>query len=828
MVITTQRSPLLLRILKWTALGLTGVMLLIACLAIIYLASTKNSPSGSDRLLGLNDTVSIGFDASDIPHIKAATASDALFALGFLHATERSWQMEINRRLAAGRLSEILGEDTLKIDRFIRTVGIKYSAERQYERYPVEAKRLLQAYADGVNAGNAKLGWALPVEYFLTGSKPGHWSPTDSVAWMLMMAMDLGGNWQKELQRLELSRDLTTAQIWEVLPPYTQGNPVTKMDFAALYKNMGIFASTDASKSIKPLGIQDVRQPDTKQDQLLRALLPGGIEGIGSNNWALSGKRTVSGKPLLANDPHLGLSAPALWYFARLEAPGMNVIGATLPGIPAVVLGRTDSIAWSFTNTGPDVQDLFIEELNPANPGQYRTPDGMAAFLVREEVIEIKNKPAHHFIVKQSRHGPIISETYDRAKNLINTDRFALALRWTALDLDNQSVIGLLDMNRATNLEGFKKALHKNYAPMQNVVMADTAGNIAFQAAGVAPKRTLHQGLYGVAPAPGWDKQYDWQGYIPFDQLPTLDNPEQGWIATANQQILATNNPNPLTGDWELPFRYERITALLQAKQQHDFAAMRTMQGDTLSLAATPLLPLFKATQSTHSSAAAAKAIVAGFDGDMRIDSSGALLFNAWVDQLTRHLFSRLGDYFSFEYGKRHFRNALLEQLSNPNSPWCDSPKTESIENCAQASQQAMDKALEYLSAQYGSDPANWKWGNAHIAVSEHRPFSRVPFLNRVFNITAPFPGDGFTINVGRPELGKHQNPFETKQAASLRTVFDLADLEQSTFIYQTGQSGWVQSKLYRNLNPLWASNQALPLQMKPSNFQRQLELRPK
>jgi penicillin amidase len=252
------------------------------------------------------------------------------------------------------------------------------------------------------------------------------------------------------------------------------------------------------------------------------------------------------------------------------------------------------------------------------------------------------------------------------------------------------------------------------------------------------------------------------------------------------------------------------------------------MQGDTLSLAATPLLPLFKATQSTHSSASAAQAIIAGFDGDMRKDSSGALLFNAWVDQLTRHLFSRLGDYFSFEYGKRHFRNALLEQLSNPNSLWCDSPKTEGVENCAQASQQAMDKALEYLNAHYGSDPSNWKWGNAHIAISEHRPFSRVPFLNRVFNITVPFPGDGFTINVGRPELGKHKNPFETKQAASLRTVFDLADLEQSTFIYQTGQSGWVQSRLYRNLNPLWADNQALPLQMKPATIQRQLELRPK
>jgi penicillin amidase len=828
MVATTRRSNSVFRILKWISLGVAGMITLIACLGLAYWLATKNSPSGSVRMLGLNDAVSIGFDASEIPHIKATTAGDALFALGFLHATERSWQMEINRRLAAGRLSEILGEDTLKIDRFIRTVGIKYSAERQYERYPVEAKRLLQAYADGVNAGNAKLGWALPLEYFLTRSRPGHWSPTDSVAWMLMMAMDLGGNWQKELQRLELSRDLSTAQIWEVLPPYTPGNPVTKMDFAALYKNMGIFANTDASKTINPLGIQDVRRPETKQDQMLHALLPGGIEGIGSNNWVLSGKRTVSGKPLLANDPHLGLSAPALWYFARLEAPGLNVIGATLPGIPAVVLGRTDSIAWGFTNTGPDVQDLFIEELNPANPGQYLTPDGMAAFFVREEVIEIRNKPAHRFIVKQSRHGPIISEAYDRARNLINTDRFALALRWTALDLDNQSVIGLLDMNRATNLETFKKALRKNYAPMQNVVMADTSGNIAFQVSGVAPKRTLHQGLYGIAPAPGWDKQYDWQGYIPFDQLPALDNPEQAWIATANQQILATNNPNPLTGDWELPFRYERITALLQAKPQHDFASMRTMQGDTLSLAATPLLPLFKSTQSTHSSAAAAKAIIASFDGDMRIDSSGALLFNAWVDQLTRHLFSRLGDYFSFEYGKRHFRNALLEQLSNPNSPWCDSLGTEGVESCAQASQLALDKALEYLTTQYGSDPGNWKWGDAHIAVSEHRPISRVPLLNRLFNITTPFPGDGFTINVGRPELGRHKNPFETKQAASLRTVFDLADLEQSTFIYQTGQSGWAQSKLYRNLNPLWASNQALPLQMKPSTFGRQLELRPK
>ncbi|MDP3620763.1 MAG: penicillin acylase family protein [Polynucleobacter sp.] len=821
------QTALVFRLIKWAALGLSAFFIFALCFFLFYLISTNNSPSGKRVLHGLSGKVNIDFDASDIPHIKASTPSDALFALGFLHATERSWQMEINRRLAAGRLSEILGPNTLKIDRFIRTVGLKHAAEKQFDRYPVEGKRLLQAYADGVNAGNAKLGWALPIEYALTQSKPGHWSPTDSVAWMLMMAMDLGGNWQKELQRLELSRDLTTAQIWQVLPPYTPCNPVSTMDFAKLYHEMGIFAVRDSANPIKPLGIQDVRVPSTP-DQGMSAWLPGGIEGIGSNNWALSGKLTSTGKPLLANDPHLGLSAPALWYFAHLEAPGLNAIGATLPGIPAVVLGRTDRIAWSFTNTGPDVQDLFIEQLDPQNPGYYRTPEGMTPFWIREEVIEIKNNPPHRFIVKESRHGPIISDTYDRASALIDTKRFALALRWTALDLENQSVMGLLEMNRATSLDAFKAALRKNHAPMQSVVMADTEGNIAMQVAGVAPKRTLRQGLYGVAPAPGWEKQYDWNGYVPFEQLPSNTNPEQGWIATANQQIIAANDPNPLTGDWELPFRYERITELIEAKPKHDLESMRAMQGDTLSLAAKPLLALFKSSQSSHPNAAAAQSMIADFNGDMRKDSSAALLFNAWADQLTRQLFSRLGKYFTLEYGKRHFRNALLEQLANPNSPWCDSPTTTAVETCAQASNLAMDQALDYLSKHYGNNPAEWKWGDAHIAISEHRPFSRVPLLNRIFNITTPFPGDGFTVNVGRPELGNRKRPFETKQAPSLRTVFDLADLERSTFIYQTGQSGWVQSKLYRNLNPLWAENQALPLQMKPKDIGRQLELSPK
>ena len=804
----------LLKVIFW--LGSTTLVLSIA-VAVIYLVSAHTNPSGKRVSQSLGDAVSITFDESDIPHIQAKSSGDALFALGYLHASERSWQMEVNRRLASGRLSEILGKETLAIDRFIRTLGIKHAAEMQFDRYPIATKRLLQSYADGVNAGNAHLGWALPLEYFLTGSKPGHWSPTDSVAWMLMMALDLGGNWHQELQRLELSQFLTTKQVWEVMPAYTPGEPVSNIDFAKMYRDMNVF-------NPNPL----TRDPKSKKlpaTELALNEVLGGREGIGSNNWALNGKLTVSGKPLLANDPHLGLSTPAIWYMAHLDAPGLKVIGATLPGIPAVVLGRTDKFAWSFTNTGPDVQDLYIEQLDPKNPSVYRGPDGPLAFKVRQEIIDIKGELPLRFIVKETRHGPVISESYARAKRVIDTDRFVLALRWTALDVENQSVAGLMEMNQAKDLDAFKLALRKNYAPMQNVVMADVDGNISYQAAGVAPKRTLHQGLYGVAPAPGWEKQYDWTGYVPFDQLPSSNNPDANWIATANQKILANNDPNPLTGDWELPTRYDRIVELIKGTSSHDLTSMKSMQADTLSLGATPLLDLFKSAQSKHPLAQQAFELSRNFDGDMKVDSTGALIFNAWADQLTRGLFSRLGYLFTENYGNRSFRQALILQLQDPNSPWCNDPQTELFESCADASNTALDRALEQLSSQLGSNPKNWTWGSTHIAVSEHRPFSKVPLLGSFFNLTQPFPGDSFSINVGRLELLRATNPFETKQAPSLRTLYDLADLEQSLFIYQTGQSGWVQSKLYRNMNTLWAKNEYLPLQMKPAKISRQLNL---
>ena len=808
------------RITLFSALALITVLVIIVA---TYLLSAHTELSGKRVIQGLNEAVSIQFDTNEIPHIKAKNPSDALFALGYLHASERSWQMEINRRLAAGRLSEILGEETVKIDRFMRTLGIKRAAENQLERYPIEAKRLLQAYADGVNAGNTNLGWALPLEYFLTRSKPGYFSAADSVAWMLVMALDLGGNWQKELQRLGLAQYLTTAQVWEVMPPYPDTKPVSNVDFSKLYQDLQVYPATKTAQTNAATVTQD------KADLQLSHFLPGGKDGIGSNNWVISGNKTASGKPLLANDPHLGLSAPSAWYFVHIDAPKLQVIGATMPGIPAVIIGRTKQIAWGFTNTNPDVQDLYLEQFDLKSSGLYRGPDGPLPFRVREEIIDIKGENSFRFIVKESRHGPIISDAYELAKNTIDAKRYALALRWTALDLENQSLATLLDMNRAESIDELKNSLRHFYAPMQNIVMADTLGNIALQVAGVAPKRTLYQGLYGIAPVPGWDRQYDWTSYIPFDQLPAITNPTEGWLASANQQILADYNSNPLTADWELPFRYDRIKQLLEAQNKHDLNSMRAIQGDTLSLGATPLLELFKSVQSNHPLSNSAKQITNTFAGDMVANSAAPTIFNAWVDQLTRLLFSRLGDLFKQEYGKRRqFREALILQLANPNSPWCDQPSSTTVENCAETAKLAYDLALDQLSSAYGPDPQKWLWGQAHLAVAEHRPFSKVPLLNKIFNLVNPFPGDSFSVNVGRLELGKSASPFNTKQAASMRIIFDFANLDQSTFIYPTGQSGWVQSSRYRNLNALWANNEALPLTSKPTSYSRQLDLAPK
>ena len=810
------------KILKRLAIAAAGMLILALSALLIYFLSTKTKLDGEFTAPGLSAAVTIKFDENAIPHIQAQTNEDALFALGYLHASERPWQMEFNRRLASGKLSEILGPSTLGIDKFIRTLGIRRAAEKQFENYPIESKRMIQAYSDGVNEAYKRLGWALPPEFMILGTTPGIWSPADTVAWSLMMALDLGGNWNKEFLRLELSQSIDTAHIWEVLPPYQGESPATTMNFAQMYRDLGIFKSTEGSKKIA-------------EHQAFLEQLPGGVEGIGSNNWVVGSQKSATDKPWLANDPHLGLTTPAVWYFAHIDAPDIKTIGATLPGLPIVVLGRTSQLAWGFTNTNPDVQDLYIEAIDQHNASRYQLPGGgHENFIFREETIAIKGQAAERFIVRESRHGPVISDAYDRAKDLINTDRYALALRWTALDTANQTLVAGLDMNRATNLDEFKTALKNYYAPMQNIVMADTNGNIAYRAIGAVPKRNKGQGLYGVAPALGWEKQYDWNGYLPLDALPKEDNPPKGWIATANQRVSAANNPNPLTSDWNSPFRFERIESLLQTTDQHTLSSMKAIQTDTLSLSAKELLPYLQAAQSNHPLAAEAKSILANYDGQMNRDSVAATIFNAWAEQLTRRLFEKkLGASFAIEHGKRSFRpgvHKIVQMYANGQAGteyWCDKPETPEVENCGQAFDESFTLALEMLSDQLGKKPSSWRWGDVHIAVSEHRPFSKVALLRNRFEVKRSTPGDNFSINVGSMDHSNPNNPFVVTEAPSLRAIYDFSNMDQSQFIYQTGQSGWVNSRNYDNFADTWSKQGYLTLTMAPSTITHTATLKP-
>ncbi len=833
---------------------------LLAAAAAVYITRAFPALDGELRVAGLAASVSVERDGADVTHIKAASPRDAWLALGYVHAQERGWQLEFNRRVMHGELSEVLGQATLDTDKLMRTLGIMEAAERQWQVLPAEGRAALQAYSDGINAFYADSTQALSPEFHILGVTPGGqagqpWTPQDSIGWSLMMALDLGGNWGNEFARLSAAKVLTTQQLWQLFTPYPGEAPASKTDFARLYADLGIYKNTPdaiktgatSARSIRAGGqFEHESRPEAvaglARDIAAWAADIGTSEGKGSNNWVVPGSRTRSGKPLLANDPHLGLSAPAIWYFARLQAPagkaadgssqpGLDVIGATLPGLPFVVLGRTGKVAWGFTNTGPDVQDLYLEQINPANPLQYRVPAGAgqspwADFKTRSETIRVKGQPDVTLAVRSSRHGPVLSDVQKPHADVLDTGKYVLALRWSALETDNRTVLAGLRANRAQSVDELVAAYADHHSPMQNVVIADVAGKVAYKAIGKVPLRQPDNDIRGIAPAPGWIARYDWAGWLPYAQTPQTDAVAigaKGWFANANQSVTPPGYDHFMGQDWVVPYRFDRIEKLLAAVPQHDLASMQQIQGDVLSLATVKLLPLLQKTASQHPLAKDAQAALAGFDGTMAAGSAAPLIFSAWVDELTRGVVGgKLGEQrFMSMYGKRHFRSAIEEIVERNDAFWCGAA------GCGAQSTAALDRALDRLQAKYGAAPAQWKWGDAHPALSAHRPFGSVAALARLFDVTVPTAGDSFTVNVGQYWPNDEKTPFANRHAASLRAVYDLENLENSRFIYQTGQSGLVFSSRYRDMQSTWAEVGYRPLQMNPAAMAHQLTLKP-
>jgi penicillin amidase len=790
------------RLLYGLLLTLLILVALLFAAGLVYRWWSLPKTSGTQDVPGLAAAVDVVRDGEGIPHIYAANAADAWFALGYVHAQDRLWQMTFNRRIAAGRLAEILGPSALPTDRYLRTLGVRANAEQQWLQQDAATKAVLQRYADGVNAYLAHRRGPLPPEFILTGApQPEAWSPVDSLAWVTMMAWDLSGNGNTELLRMRLAGHLSKKQIDEFLPPYPGNDGVADpvlptADYTALYKNLGALA--------KSMALANEAAP------------PGLTEGKGSNNWVVSGAHTQSGKPLLANDPHLALGAPSLWYLASITAPGLNVIGATVPGLPAVALGRNDHIAWGATNTAPDTQDFYIEE---TDGNKVKTPTGWQPLVTHQEIIHVKGQADEVLTVRMSRHGPLLSDVAGPAQTglgALGGKHFALAFDWVALRPDDHTLAAFVKLNQADNWADFVTALSEYSSPQQNFVYADTDGNIGFLAPGRIPIRAADNDLMGQAPAPGWDARYDWTGFIAFDQLPTRFNPPSGQIVTANQKVVEPGYQPFLTAEWTPPYRAKRIEQLLASNQHHSIASFALLQADQTSLAEKELLPLLLQTAPSNNTAADALKRLASWDGKMDATRVEPSIYHAWLLQLAKLIEQdKLGEpLFSETWSERPV--FLLNVLHNQDGQgrWCDDTRTEAIETCDELKTHALDLALADLTAHYGNDPRKWQWGRLHQARAVHAPFDHVAYLAPLFDLISPVGGDSETIDVGQFRAGQGEHPFAAYHAPSLRGIYDLSAPEQSVFIESTGESGSVLSPFYSNMEKRWVDVGYLPMQL--------------
>ena len=766
---------------SWLRRIAAGVAVLLAIVlggAYLLVESARPQTEGTVALAGLDAPVSILRDRYGVPRIVAASERDAYFALGYVHAQDRFFQMEFMRRAGAGRLSEIVGAPTLPMDRWMRVLGLYRLAEAALQRLSPQVVDSLEAYAKGVNAYLDSHSGLVSVELALTFAIPEKWRPADSLVWGRLMGMRLSANSRAETLRARLSEVLPTERIDELWPDI----------------------SRDAPPTIAALG----------RPSLFRALLANWPEAIApvtaSNVWAVSGAHTESGSPILANDPHLGFRAPGLWYLARIETPTLTLTGATVPGVPLTVLGHNGSIAWGLTTTDSDTEDLFVERVDPDDPNRYLTPDGSLPFDIRVERIGVRGGEDETLIVRSTRHGPVISDVDGKAGSVAKPGH-VVALAAAALSEDDLTGEAVWRLNRARTWEEFNAALAFFHSPHQNVVYADIAGNIGVVAPGRVPIRRAGDGLY---PVPGWTGEHDWIGFIPYDALPRVFNPESGRIVNANHPVVGPDYPYRLGHGDTPPYRAARIHALLDSGGSRTTAAAGAMQNDSVSLAARALLPEMLRMVRETDRRSTALALLRGWDGTMDRRRAEPLIFVAWLRALNRSLYAdETGDAF---LGVWRLRPIFVQETLKRGGEWCDNTATASRETCRQVVGEALDDALSELRHRFGGGPADWRWGEAHYAHFRHPVFGWIPLLDRLADIRIPVNGGAFTVNRGQHRSARSDSPYVSVHGAGYRAVYDLADLDRSLFIQATGQSGHLTSPHYRDMTPLWRDGMFLTL----------------
>ena len=736
--------------------ALAGVVVVIAAGGWLYLRSSLPQTDGTVVVGGLSAPVSITRDAHGIPTIVAKTDTDAAFALGYVHAQDRLFQMDLMRRYGAGRLSEWFGAVALPADRFTRTFGFYRTAKAQYAHLSPTVRSVLDAYAAGVNAWIATRSGALPPEYAVLRVGVEAWKPADTLVWGKIMDWQLAANFRGELLRARLLQHVTPAELAVLYPPYPANAPVTGKQ-AALSR--------------------------TLLDRLAAALPPGSAEPTrASNNWAVAGSRTVSGKPLLANDTHLGFNSPGVWYLALIEVGGEMLAGVTAPGTPFVVVGHNARIAWGFTTTASDVEDLFVEQVDPHDPTRYLAPGGALPFVTRREIITVRGGRPVTLTVRSTRHGPVVSDLADWNAG----DGKVLALETTWLDADDTTPDALWNLSHAGSWTEFCAALKDFVAPQQNIVYADVDGNIGFIAPARVPIRAKGDGWL---PEPGATGIYDWTGFVPFDDLPQDYDPPSGRLASANNRIVAKNGYF-LGRDWDLPYRVERIRALLDATPKQSIASAEAMQGDVLSSMVRDLMPLMLRGLPHLTRDADVIHRLAAWDGSMDRTRSEPLIFAAWLREITRALFAaKLGPLFPDYWA---VRPNVVQEILVDHPDWCGA------DGCPALLAAALDRALADLRRRYGDDMNAWRWGEAHQARFGHPLWSRLPLLADVLTPTIAAPGASDTLDAGAFTLSDEVHPFGARLGPVMRMIVDLAHPEAAQFMVVPGQSG-------NPLSPHWA-----------------------
>src|SRR5579862_9895405 len=651
-----------------SAIVLAGIALL--AIAWIWIQGSLPQIDGELTAKGLAAPVEVLRDDEGIPHIFAKSERDGWFAMGYTHAQDRLWQMEFQRRIAQGRLSEILGERAYDTDRLMRTLGFARVSDRIVSHMDPETKANLEAYAAGVNAF-LESGATLPIEFQVFRVKPEPWKPADAMGWLCVMAWDLSNNFRTGLARLRLAAKIGRDRVNEIIPPYPGDAAVPLPDFKQLYAQL-----------------------DSEAGGILAAAGPR-EEAVGSNNWVVDGTRSETGKPLLANDPHLGLQAPALWYFAHVSTPSGNVAGATLPGVPFIVLGHNDNLAWAMTATTSDTQDLFVERLAPGDSASYVTPKGPVKFETREEVIRVGSEE-RRIVVRSTRHGPVISDVMKGAADAAAKGQ-VFALAWPAISEDNRVARAGFGLDRAHNRNELVAALKDFDAPQQNIVYADREGHIGFVAPALVPVRRADNEAMGRVPVPGWDAKYDWQGFIPFDKLPAIQDPPSHHIVTANNKITPPGYKPFISVDWFPPYRADRIEALLAATPKHSLDSFAKIQADVMSPMARELLPVALAAKPSTDAGREAQAMLKGWNGAMTADSAARLVY---ADEL--------GDLFKDFWEQRlQFMGSVMKGEHGLDR-WCDDVKTPAKETCPMRAAAAFDRAAEDLGKRYGA-PSEWR-----------------------------------------------------------------------------------------------------------------------